>query len=367
MKNISTDLPIESDPVYKMGLFFDLSPDMLCIAGYDGFFRKVNPAFYKLMGYSKEELYSKPINSFVYKEDFEKTMKSRKTIVTGNSLLNFENRYLSKTGEIIWLSWTSVPAKEIGLIYAIAKNITAKKRLEEDRNSLLASLTKANKELKDLTLTTSHDLRAPVNNLLALFEILDFSSLKDPDTVEIINMLKLSTDGMKETLDAYVDVLGQKELIQTKVEVLDLENVFQKVASSLSSLIGYSNAEITTDFSQVPSVRFNAAFLESIYLNLLTNSIKYAKTDEFARVSIFSRQENGTTQLIFADEGQGFDMENDGDKIFGFQQKFHEHSDSKGIGLYLVHNHISSMGGKIAVKSESGHGATFTISFNAHA
>ncbi|WP_234364064.1 PAS domain-containing sensor histidine kinase [Lunatibacter salilacus] len=365
MKNISIDLPIMSDSAFNMGLFFDLSPDMLCIAGYDGYFRKVNPAFFKLMGYSKEELYSRPISSFVFREDFDKTNKSRENVITGSPLLNFENRYLSKKGEVYWLSWTSILAKEEGHIYAIAKNITAKKRLEDDRNALLASLTKANKELKDLTITTSHDLRAPVNNLLALFEILDLSSLQDPETLELISMLKLSTDGMKATLDAYVDVLGQKELVQTKVDLLDLEHVFNKVKLSLSSLIEYSKADIKTDFSELTSVRFNGPFLESIFLNLLTNSIKYAKTNDYARISITSRHENGINQLIFADEGQGFDMEKVGDKIFGFQQKFHDHADSKGIGLYLIHNHITSLGGKIAVESKLGHGVKFTISFNA--
>lgn len=364
MKDISIDLPIKGDYVYNMGLFFDLSPDLLCISGYDGFFKKINPAFYNLLGYSKEELYSRPINSFVYSEDFDKTNKSRETLISGNPLMNFENRYLTEAGEIIWLSWTSMPSKEEGLIYAIAKNVTAKKRLEEDRNSLLANLTKANKELKDLTITTSHDLRAPVNNLLALFEILDLSSFKDSNTLEIMNMLKLSTDGMKATLDAYVDVLGQKELVQSKVEVLDLDQVFKKVKSSLSSLIKYSKAEIKTDFSKLPSIRFNGIFLESIYLNLLTNSIKYAKPDDFARISISSLQENGLNKLIFSDEGQGFDMEKIGDKIFGFQQKFHDHADSKGIGLYLIHSHITSMGGKISVESKPGHGVKFIISFN---
>jgi signal transduction histidine kinase len=170
---------------------------------------------------------------------------------------------------------------------------------------------------------------------------------------------------MKETLDAYVDILGQKELIQPKVDVVVLEDIFKKVKSSLSSLIEYSKAEITVDFTQSPSVKFNAPYLESIFLNLLTNSIKYAKPDHFARIRISSRKERGINQLVFADEGQGFDMKKVGDKIFGFQQKFHDHADSKGIGLYLIHNHITSMGGKITVESKPGHGTTFVISFNA--
>lgn len=364
MENTSSNMQGKNEPTYNMSLFFDLSPDMLCIAGYDGFFKKVNPAFFSLMGYSKEELYGRPINSFVFRDDSDKTTQSRETLISGNPLMNFENRYLNKQGEVIWLSWTSVQAKEEGLIYAIAKNITDRKRLEEDRNFLLANLTKANRELKDLTMTTSHDLRAPVSNLLSLFSILDFSMLKDPQTLKLMNMLKTSADDMKSTLDAYVDVLGQKDLIRSKAEILNFEHVLQKVKLSLSSLIGQSKAEIIADFSQLPTITFNAAFLESIFLNLITNSIKYARPSCPAKITIASRQEYGVNQLIIADEGQGFDMEKVGDKIFGFKQKFHDYVDSKGIGLYLVHNHVTSMGGKITVESKPGLGAKFTVSFS---
>jgi len=73
--------------------------------------------------------------------------------------------------------------------------------------------------------------------------------------------------------------------------------------------------------------------------------------------------ENGIYQLIFTDEGQGFDMGKVKDQVFGFNQKFHQHADSKGIGLYLVHNYVASSGGKIAIESKPDEGATFIISF----
>ncbi|MEX2569039.1 MAG: PAS domain S-box protein, partial [Cyclobacteriaceae bacterium] len=168
MEYQTKDHQIGEGQLFNMGLFFDLSPDLLCIASFDGYFKKVNASLIKLFGYSKEELYAQPIHCFVYEADVEKTLKSRENVKNGTPLLNFENRYVTKKGEIIWLSWTSVPSKSEGFIYAIAKNITHIKRLEEDRNFLINNLTIANKELKELTYTTSHDLRAPVNNLLAI-------------------------------------------------------------------------------------------------------------------------------------------------------------------------------------------------------
>jgi signal transduction histidine kinase len=68
-------------------------------------------------------------------------------------------------------------------------------------------------------------------------------------------------------------------------------------------------------------------------------------------------------QLIFSDNGLGFDMDKVKDKIFGLYEKFHSNVDSNGIGLYLVYNHITSLGGRIAVESKINEGATFTISF----
>ena len=71
----------------------------------------------------------------------------------------------------------------------------------------------------------------------------------------------------------------------------------------------------------------------------------------------------GTKQLVFCDEGIGFDLDKVKDRIFGFNQKFHNHADSKGIGLYLVYNHVTSLGGHIAIESKPDEGAKFIISF----
>jgi signal transduction histidine kinase len=103
--------------------------------------------------------------------------------------------------------------------------------------------------------------------------------------------------------------------------------------------------------------------MESILLNLITNSIKYARPDHFPVITISTRILNGVKQLIFSDEGQGFNMDEVKDKIFGFQKKFHHHIDSKGIGLYLVYNHVTSLGGEITIESKINEGTTFTISF----
>lgn len=349
---------------YKYELFFELSPDLLCIAGYDGYFKKINSAVPKLLGYTMDELYARPINDFVHEEDKEITSKARKELTESRPLYNFENRYITKNGETVWLSWTSFPIDSEKLVFAVAKNITHKKRLEAERNSLLANLTMVNKDLKQLTYTTSHDLRSPVNNLLSILRLIDTSKITDPKTLELMSILKLSGDRLKETMNNYVDVLSEKHAAHVIAEQVDLQECLDNILPSISSLIETSGATIHADFSKLKNIRFNKGYMESIFLNLITNSIKYERIGHPPVIRIHSENSDRGSRLIFSDNGQGFDMEKVKDKIFGLHQKFHAHSDSKGIGLYLVHNHVTSFAGQIIVESKVNEGATFIITFS---
>ena len=348
---------------YNYELFFDLSPDWFCIAGFDGYFKRINPAVSKVLGYSFEELYSRPINDFVHPEDQTTTAQRRDQLHKAKPLLNFENRYLSKNGEVVWLSWTSMPVEDQRVVFAIAKNITHKKRLEADRNSLLARLTQINEELKQLTYTTSHALRAPGNNLLSTFSLLDTAKITDPETLELVEILEKSGKNLKNTLNTYVDILTERNEWISVRESVNLSKSLNSVLESISALLKSSMTKLEVDFSQFEEIEFNSGYLESILLNLITNSIKYSRPGLSPEIRIFSFLKSGQKQLILEDNGIGFDLEKVGNRIFGLHQKFHDHHDSKGIGLYLVYNHVTRMGGKIEVESQVNEGTRFTITF----
>lgn len=342
--------------------FFDLSADLLCIAGYDGYFKRINPSVSNVLEYSEEELYSRPIHEFIHEDDKTTTAEHRQKLLQNNPLLHFENRYVTKSGKTVWLSWTSMPNDKEQLVYAIAKNITHKKVLEEERNSLLGNMTQLNKELKHLNYTASHDLRSPVNNLLSVFDILDTNKITDQETLHFINILQSATHSLKNTLNNYVDILSQKEHNSIPVEEIDLQESLELIKSSLHSIIQNTKTSFIQDF-EIETVMFNKAYLQSIFLNLITNAIKYAKPGLPPMIELRTKQIKGYKQLSIKDNGIGFDTELVKDKLFGMHQKFHNHSDSKGIGLYLVHNYISSFHGKISVESKVNEGTTFTILF----
>lgn len=348
---------------YRLETFFELSADLFCIAGYDGYFKKINSAVSKVLGYTEEELMSRKISSFIHTDDQDKTAQHRKELLNGSPLYHFENRYITKSGDIVWLYWTSMPVAEEELVYAIAKNITHKKKEEEDRNKLISELTSLNTDLKRLSYTTSHDLRSPVNNLLNVFDLLNKRNIEDQQVKKFLSILKSGTEQLKTTLNDYVDILAENDRLSNEKESVLFEEVLKKVTHSITSLIIDSRTIIQTDFTALPSVLFKKTYLESIFLNLITNSIKYAMPGRNPLIDFHSWVEDGKQFLSITDNGIGFNMEEVKDKIFGKHQQFHGHADSKGIGLYLVHNHITSMGGTIQVNSEPGKGTSFIICF----
>jgi len=363
MIQISDNPDLNFENHFNIEPFFESSTDFLCIVGYDGFFRRVNPAFLKLLGYTKEELFSKPISNHIYPGDKSIISSYREHLKKDVPLLNFENRYLTKSGEIVWLTWTSIPEPSLKLIYAIAKNITHIKKLEEERNLLLANLTKVNAEFKQLSYTTSHDLRSPVNNLLSIFSLLDISKIQDKDTLQYIEMLETSVFQLKNTLNKHIDILNEADKLNVKLEKINLKNTLNNILDPLKALIEDSQATFNIDFSEVTDINFNAFYLHSIFLNLISNSIKYSRPGIPSIITITSKKVDGFIQLIFSDNGLGFNMEKADGKIFGLHQSFHDHHDSMGIGLYLVNNYMLSLGGNISLESKVNVGTTFILNF----
>jgi len=115
----------------ELAQMFNSTPDMICVAGFDGYLKRINPAGLNLMGYSLEELCSQPIVSFIHEEDKHLTRKKQKGLYNGGNIQNFENRYITKQGETVWLSWTATSDTEQNIVYAVAKNITEEKKLRE--------------------------------------------------------------------------------------------------------------------------------------------------------------------------------------------------------------------------------------------
>jgi PAS domain S-box-containing protein len=130
--------------------FFSISIDMLCIAGFDGYFKRLNPAWEKTLGFSREELLSRPMFEFVHPDDLERSREQNRQVRAGGQALSFENRYRCKNGSYRWFLWNARADLDRQRIYSLARDITDRKRAEEERERLVRDLQEALAEVKEL-------------------------------------------------------------------------------------------------------------------------------------------------------------------------------------------------------------------------
>lgn len=130
--------------------FFELSIDMLCVLRFDGYFVRLNPAWETTLGFSREELMARRFIEFVHPDDRERTLGQNRDVRSGAHAQLFENRYLCKDGSYRWLLWNSRPDDARRVIYGVARDVTRRKRLEEDREQLLQQLQTALAEVRTL-------------------------------------------------------------------------------------------------------------------------------------------------------------------------------------------------------------------------
>ncbi len=190
----------------ELDRFFELVLDVLVIAGFDGYFKKVSRSFQDLMGYSREELLSHPILSFVEADDQDDTSMVFNDLLKGEPVYHFENRLRTSEGEVKWIAWRAVAVEEEGRIHATARNITEKKLLEAARVNDQHPLSKIHEDLDN------DDL--PSDEQKALFKEQNeeiISSLKY--ALRIQNGLLPSEKGLKEDLDDHFVIFHPRDIV----------------------------------------------------------------------------------------------------------------------------------------------------------
>jgi PAS domain S-box-containing protein len=130
--------------------FFAVSIDMLCLLDFDGYFKRLNPAWETVLGFTRDELMSKPFIEFVHPDDRERTLNQNRTVKAGGQALSFENRYLCKDGSYRWLRWNAAPDFGENVIYSVARDITENRQAEEEREALVRELRAALAEVRSL-------------------------------------------------------------------------------------------------------------------------------------------------------------------------------------------------------------------------
>ena len=327
----------------------------------------VNPAFTSMTGYKSSEVIGKTPTVFMGRKSVENQLSNLSKALKGKEEFKFETLNHTKSGEEYWVNFSMIPITnkegEHSHWISIQRDITEEKKREKEKEQLIRELTQNNKDLKQFSYITSHNLRAPLSNLTGLLNLIEEIPVDNPELKEILNGFSKSTHLLNETINDLVKVVIIKDNPSIQKEEVLIKDVFENVFNQLSFLISLHKPILKIELEKVTILNINRAYLESILLNLFTNAIKYRSPKRTLRVFVSSKEVGENIILIFKDNGIGIDLERNGDKIFGLYQRFHNHPDSKGLGLYLVKSQVESMGGTINVESEVDKGTTFTITF----
>lgn len=128
----ASSVPSVPPAIIQVAHFFTLAPDLLCVVGLDGYFKRVNPACEKTLAYTADELLSRPFLNFVHPDDKAATLAALEELTTNASVINVENRYRCGDGSYKWLAWNYFGVVGEGVVYAIARDITQSKQTEID-------------------------------------------------------------------------------------------------------------------------------------------------------------------------------------------------------------------------------------------
>ena len=347
---------------------FNNSVHLNCIANLEGYFVKLNPAWEKILGWTREELKSKRFSEFVLSDDQDKTNRYFKHLVAGNDMIANENRYRCKDGTYRWLLWSSSMDKERKLIYSSAIDITARKKSEEELERSNTSLEVAalelqeqNRQLDDFAHIVSHNMRSPIGNIKALIGFLNSTSTIDDYRLIFGKLIDVS-ENLNETMNELLETLKFKKNADVVQSEIRFDGILNKVIQSLQGEIIQTGAVIQSEF-QAPSLQYSKTHLESVFQNIISNAIKYRSTIRILEIFVRTIKIDGAIELRISDNGLGIDMTLHGDKLFGLHKTFHEHKDARGVGLFLVKTQIEALGGSIHAESEVDKGTTFIIRF----
>ncbi|MBJ6108781.1 PAS domain-containing protein [Hymenobacter sp. BT523] len=289
-----------------------------------------------------------------------------------------ECRIRNGAGEHRWMLGRALPSRNeqgeimqwVGTYTDIHEHKLALERIDQAQRQLRennAQLMRVNVDLDNFIYTASHDLKAPISNIEGLLDALLLELPRETVQSEpvrpILDLMQDSVNRFKRTIEQLTDVSKLQKEHGLPTEPVHLAEVVRNVRLDLDPLIQSTGAQLLVDVDAVPTVLFSEKNLRSVIFNLLSNALKYRAPDRVPRVRLQARPQDAGVLLEVEDNGLGLDAASE-QKLFGMFQRFHDHVEGSGIGLYMVKKMVENAGGRIAVRSELGRGTTFSVYFS---
>lgn len=326
-----------------------------------------SPAFVHTAGFNIEELKGKTIFDFIHPDDRKDSVELIKLAFL-NPEVPFQTQYriLHKNGNFIWVEGTIVNLFKNESVNAFVVNyrdITDRKSMEIEREKMMDELLQRNRDLEQFAYIVSHNLRAPVANIIGLSKFLLNPKLKNDDIVEMTNGLSESVNKLDSVIRDLNHILQVKREISEQKELVILSELIRDIKLSIANLIEKENVKFVINFSAIDELFTLKSYLYSILYNLISNSIKYRQPDIAPVIEITSSRDAKNIEITFKDNGIGIDLNKRGEQVFGLYKRFHSHAEGKGMGLFMVKTQVETLGGKISIQSKVNQGTLFILEF----
>lgn len=341
--------------------FFNISLELLCIASSDGYFLKMSREWENVLGYTIEELMSRPLTDFIHPDDINPTQLVLTHLNDQQPVHFFINRYRTKNGDFRYLEWNSMPAGN--RIYAAARDITDRIDLQQS----LEQTVQKEKQLNDLksrfVSMASHEFRTPLTSILMSTETLR-SYWPRMNAQQIDSKLANIHSQISHLTTIVTNVLQLTRIQEGKLlPDLKLVQLTELCRSVIKSFVPDDSVRQTIRFSSTaeqPEILADEVMIRQVLINLLSNALKYSQPDPQVEVTLTS---NGKmVEIKVADNGIGI-PEKDQKNVF---QPFFRAANAKGIegnglGLNIVKETIQLHGGRVRFDSSLLKGTTFYI------
>lgn len=364
----------EGEDLYRADDFFEMSLDHLCVAGLDGFLKRVNPSWTRTLGWTPEELMSRPSVEFVHPEDRDATLAGRGRLAAGTAMGPLTNRYLCKDGTYRWFEWRSVARPERGLVYAAARDVTEGKLAEERLREAQALQDKLQRQLVfadrmasvgTLAAGVAHEINNPLGAVAANIALI-IEELGDGSCSESTSELREMAGEVEEGVERIRKIVrGLKTFSRAEQErraVMDVRPVLELAINMTFNEIRH-RARLVKDYGPTPMIEADDARVAQVMINLLVNAAQALPEGDSASNEIrivTSTDAAGRAVIEVRDTGAGIPRAVV-NRIFDPFFTTKPIGTGTGLGLSICHTIVTGMGGEITVESEEGRGTTFRV------